>query len=140
MKVKEPLFRGKSEENGEWMYGFGWFKSDLTKEYKKESGVKDYATLITDSGPVYCILETMGQFSGAYSDKMEKLFEGDEVQLIAGDPVDEELLGGEYFFGTIVFEEGSYWVVNEEDQDAVPLFHETISVVLTGSKYENTVN
>ena len=34
--MQQPTFRGKKKETGEWVYGFGWVKTNYTKEHLEE--------------------------------------------------------------------------------------------------------
>ena len=86
--MREPLFRGVSKETNEWVYGFGWFKTDYTEEYLKASGkIEQDAVLYTNSGPVLCYLDSMGEWTGLRDNKKtdefpdgQMIFEGDIVK------------------------------------------------------------
>lgn len=78
--MNQPKFRGYSKETERWHYGHGWFKSNYTEEYKQESGEVDVAILYTNSSPVVCELDSMGQFTEVYDFNDNEIFSNDIVE------------------------------------------------------------
>lgn len=109
--MRESLFRGVSEETNEWVYGFGWFKTDYTEEYLKASGkIEQDAVLYTNSGPVLCYLDSMGEWTGLRDNKKtdefpdgQMIFEGDIVESLTK-------INGYVCRGVVIFENGKFMV------------------------------
>jgi uncharacterized phage protein (TIGR01671 family) len=78
--MREPKFRGFCTETNSWHYGYGWFKSDYTEEYKQRKGIEDTAILYTNSYPVECELKSMGESTSLFDCKGVEIFEGDILQ------------------------------------------------------------
>ena len=114
--MREPLFRGVSKETNEWVYGFGWFKTDYTEEYLKASGkIEQDAVLYTNSGPVLCYLDSMGEWTGLRDNKKtdefpdgQMIFEGDIVSYFG---LKHEVLFRNGAFGWM--EDGAFYSFNE---------------------------
>lgn len=62
--MKQPKFKGYSRETNSWHYGYGWFNADFTTDYLKEKNLPEQATLLTESGAIYCDLSSMAQLIG----------------------------------------------------------------------------
>jgi uncharacterized phage protein (TIGR01671 family) len=100
--VREPLFRGVSKETNEWVYGFGWFKTDYTEEYLKALGKIEQAVLYTNRGPILCYLDSMGEWTGLRDNKKTDEFP-DGQMIFEGDIVRFHYKTGVYKIGTVVW-------------------------------------
>lgn len=121
--MREPKFRGYSKETNSWHYGHGWFKTDLTEEYKQEKGIEDSAILYTDGSPIECELKSMGQYTGLKGENGKEIFEND---------ICKNMLG---IKGFIVFnvDKGGYYIENKEG-----FFKLSYHLEVLGNIYEDT--
>lgn len=98
-------YRGQRVDNGKWVYGY-YFITSLTIENFGAGHLGDGITrhcISTDVGVVFAVLpDTVGQFTGEYSQDDYKIFEGDRLF--------EEHLEEWYIVG---FEEGKYVAFDE---------------------------
>lgn len=85
--MREILFRGKREDNGEWITGMPCAT--------EQSGI--YAIQTLQGGIFDIIPETIGQFTGFTDANCQKIFEGDIVRT-RRDSVRTEKLKGYYGF------------------------------------------
>lgn len=74
--MKEVLFRGKSKDTKEWVYGYVWIK---------ETPDEKTAYIIDNQGKLTEVtLETVGQYVGLTDVNDTKIFEGDKVWCTSG--------------------------------------------------------
>lgn len=96
--MREILFRGKKEYNGEWVFG------SLHIEYGETDidGNRniDYRILGMRGECDYVIPETVGQYTGLTDKNGTKIFEGDVVDILTEN---EEI-------GVIVYDDGGFQV------------------------------
>lgn len=72
--MREILFRGKREDNGEWVFGMPWILEDRACICPWREGMCKY-----DTGfyPVRVDPETIGQYTRFSDDHLKRIFEGD---------------------------------------------------------------
>ena len=70
--MREIKFRGKREDNGEWVYGY----------YLVAAGVP-FISVFGALEPVQIVPETVGQFTGLHDKNDVEIYEGDAVQAVS---------------------------------------------------------
>lgn len=103
--MRDILFRGKRENNGEWVYG-GYFKTD--NEHYIITNTDDIVIFDLWDYAEFIIPETLGQFTGLTDKNGRKIFEGDIIQFGEDEEYDWEFNIGVVKFGEGTFDSGIY--------------------------------
>lgn len=124
--MKQPKFRGVSKETNNIIYGFGWCESGYTDEFLKELGQENQdAYLYTESSPVVCHIDSMGQYVGEKDDNNVEIYTGDLVEVV---------IGG--------YTQSSYYLVNDIQDvylwtECMDSYYRVSRVKIVGNKFKN---
>ena len=85
--MRETLFRGKREDNGEWVIGYlvrgkdYLYETEMTTIFSTDTIFYPYTET---SGYNRVIPKTIGQFTGRWDENCNKIFEGDIIHIKCG--------------------------------------------------------
>lgn len=129
--MRDIRFRGKREDNGEWVYGL------LT--YDKSDGAWFVDASFNDGYMV--IPETVGQYTGLKDEKGKEIYEGDILTLSYGIPVKVDTLIIEYADDEVVqdISVSGWWMRNVRPNGVSGSLCKTYAndIEVIGNKWDN---
>lgn len=124
--MRQPKFRGFDPSSNEWVYGYGWHKTDYPEDFlKKIKQAKQDAVLFTKTFPITCDIDSMGEFTGILDTNGREIYEGDLVR---------ETSDGDIY--KVIFEEGGFYVKCLSVYDFQTINEYSLEVI--GNVYENS--
>ena len=124
--MREIIFRGKSKESGEWIYGVPCYFDDSRHIVKYLYNAEGGYVVGAESEEV--IPDTIGQYTGLTANGT-KIFEGDICRHFAN-------YSGKNIYAPIVFELGMFWLKYSE-KAAMPLCDVCEKVEVVGNIHDN---
>lgn len=127
--MRDILFRGKSKDTGEWVYG------SLVHQTQYYGLPVDYYHILYDGefhadyyGSTEVFPETVGQFTGLFDKNGKKIFEGD---ILKG----ENWLHRDHNIHRVVYHEGGFYLI---DKDGDPWHHDHVEdIEVIGNIHDN---
>jgi len=127
---------------GDWAYGH-YLEQEIQIDdgiWRTESFI--YLTKYDHMVRVSVDPETVGEFAGLSYSGLD-IYEGDVLKMYGGEPYDNGVVGMDYnweFFGTVVFQDGSFVVQEFRDKCCIwidAIFCEDIDVEKLGNIHDN---
>ena len=131
--MREHKYRGKRVDTGKWVYG------DLIRDSNRIPHICVMGCVI----PKRVDPETVGEYTGLTLSDGTDIYEGDVLRLYGEEPYDNGVVGMDYnweFFGTVVFQDGSFVVQEFRDKCCIwidAIFCEDIDVEKLGNIHDN---
>ena len=145
--MRKIEYRGKRVDTGEWMYGHlfneGCYCFIIGNDSDTEWNIDLGVYLINGNGMIEIDPATVGEYTGLTLSDGTDIYEGDVLRLYGEEPYDNGVVGMDYdweFFGTVVFQDGSFVVQEFSDKCCIwidAIFCEDIDVEKLGNIHDN---